>query len=122
MVMNHNLSQGVSPSVRSYISLENSGRPARVTGRRGSPLPRRAVASEASGTSLMEASKPGRNDVSRVAPVEAPPAAPPAIRSWHETASAATVASLAIGTRSVDNHDAARPTSHRWRRRRQLCS
>jgi hypothetical protein len=30
---------------------------------------------------------------------------------------------LAIGPRSVDNHDTARPTSHRWRRRRsQLCS
>jgi hypothetical protein len=34
-----------------------------------------------------------------------------------------TVASLAIGLSSVDSHNAARPTSHRWRRRRsQLCS
>jgi hypothetical protein len=29
---------------------------------------------------------------------------------------------LGHGPRSVDNHDAARPTSHRWRRRSQLCS
>jgi hypothetical protein len=39
MAMNHNLS-GLSPSAESYISLENSGRHARVTRRRGSPLPR----------------------------------------------------------------------------------
>jgi hypothetical protein len=43
-------------------------------------------------------------------------------RSRHETAPGTTVASLAIGPRSVDSHDAARPTSHRWRRRSQLCS
>jgi hypothetical protein len=49
-------------------------------------------------------------------------AAPPATRSRHETTPATTVASLAIGPRSVDSHDAARPTSHRWRRRSQLCS
>jgi hypothetical protein len=30
----------LSPSAGSYISLGNSGRPVRVTGRRGSPLPR----------------------------------------------------------------------------------
>jgi hypothetical protein len=48
-------------------------------------------------------------------------AAPPATRSRHKTMSATTVASLAIGPRSVDNHDAARPTLHRWRRS-QLCS
>jgi hypothetical protein len=35
MAMNHNLSRGLSPSTGSYISLENSGRPVRVTGRRG---------------------------------------------------------------------------------------
>jgi hypothetical protein len=85
----------------SYISLGNSGRPVRVTGRRGSPLPRRAATS---GTSR----------------VEAPLAAPPATRSRHETTPATTVASLVIGARSVDSHDATRPTSHRWRS--QLCS
>jgi hypothetical protein len=49
-------------------------------------------------------------------------AAPLATRSRHETTPATTVASLAIGPRSVDSHNAARPTSHRWRRRSQLCS
>jgi hypothetical protein len=63
----------------------------------------------------------GCEDVPRVAPAEAPPATPPATRSRHETMPATTVASLAIGPRSVDSHDAARPTSHRWRRS-QLCS
>jgi hypothetical protein len=42
-----------------------------VTGRRGSPLPRRAAASAASGTRRAEAPKLGREDVSRVAPAEA---------------------------------------------------
>jgi hypothetical protein len=55
-------------------------------------------------------------DMSRVAPTEVPPA----IRSRHETTPVTTVASLAIWPRSVDNHDVARPTSHRWRS--QLCS
>jgi hypothetical protein len=50
------------------------------------------------------------------------PAAPSTTRSRHETASATTVASLAIGSRSVDSHGVARHTSHRWRRRSQLCS
>jgi hypothetical protein len=117
MATNHNLSQGLSPSAGSYISLGNSGRLARVTERRGSPLPRRAATS---GTSRAEAPKPGRKDVPRVAPAEAQPAAPPATRSRHETTPATTVASLAIGPKSVDSHDAARPTSHRWRS--QLCS
>jgi hypothetical protein len=72
MATNHSLSRGLSPSAGSYISLGNSGRPARVTGRRGSPLPRRAAASAASGTSRAEAPKPGRKDVPRVAPTEAP--------------------------------------------------
>jgi hypothetical protein len=63
----------------------------------------------------------GREDLPRVAPAEAPMAAPPATRSWHETTPATTVASLAIGPRSVNSHDAARPTSHRWRRS-QFCS
>jgi hypothetical protein len=65
--------------------------------------------------------QPGRKDVPRVASVEVPPAAPPATKSRHETAPATTVASLAIGPKSVNSHDAARPTSHRWRRS-QLCS
>jgi hypothetical protein len=120
--MNHNLSRGLSLSTGSYISLGNSGRPARVTGRRGSPLPRRAAASMASSTSHAEAPKPGRKDVPRVAPAEAPPAVPPATRSRHETAPATNVASLTIGLRSIDSHDATRPTLHRWRRRSQLCS
>jgi hypothetical protein len=84
-----------------------------VTGRRGSPLPRWAAASAVSHAR--------RVDVPRVAPAEAPPAALPATRSRHETTPATTVASLAIGPRSVDSHDAASPTSHRWRRS-QLCS
>jgi hypothetical protein len=120
--MNHNLSRDLSPSAGSYISLRNSGRPAKVTGRRGSPLPRRAAASAASGTSRAEAPKLGRKDLPRVAPAEAPPAVPLATRSWNETAPATTVESLAIGPRSVDNHNAIRPTSHRQRRRSQLCS
>jgi hypothetical protein len=90
-----------------------------VVGRRGSPLPRQVAAS---GTSRAEAPKPGRKDVPRVAPAEAPPAVPSATRSRHETVPATTVASLAIGPRSVDSHDATRPTSNRWRRRSQLCS
>jgi hypothetical protein len=93
-----------------------------VTGRRSNPLPRQAAASAASGTSRAEAPKTGRKDVLRVAPAEVPPAAPSATRSRHETAPATTVVSLAIGPRSVDSHDAARPTSHRWRRRSQLYS
>jgi hypothetical protein len=68
METNHNLSRGLSPSAGSYISLGNSGMPARVTERRESPLPRRAVASAASGTSHVEAPKPGHEDVPRVAP------------------------------------------------------
>jgi hypothetical protein len=51
-----------------------------------------------------------------------PTVLPLATRSRHETTSATTVASLTIGPRSVDSHDAARPTLHRWRRRSQLCS
>jgi hypothetical protein len=118
MAMNHNLSQGLSPSAESYISLENSGRPIRVMGRRGSPLPRRAAASATSRGRRAEAPRPGREDMPSVAPVEAPPIT----RSQHETTSITTMISLAIGPRSVDNHDVARPTSHRWRRRSQLCS
>jgi hypothetical protein len=121
MAMNRNLSRDLSPSAGSYISLENSGRPARVTGRRGSPLPRRAAVSATSHVRHVEAPRPGREDVPRVAPAEAPSAAPPATRSRHETTPATTVTSLAIRPRSVDSHGTARPTSHRWRRS-QLCS
>jgi hypothetical protein len=64
----------------------------------------------------------GREDVARVAPAEAPMAVPPATKMRHETMLTTTVPSLAIGPRSVDIHDAARATSHRWRRRSQLCS
>jgi hypothetical protein len=105
MVMYHSLSQDLSPSAGSYISLGNSGRPIGVTGRRGSPLPRRAAVSAACHAR--------GEDVPRVAPVETPPMAPSATRSRHEMTSATTVASLAIGPRSVDSHDVARPTSHR---------
>jgi hypothetical protein len=87
-----------------------------VTRRRESPLPRRAAASAASGTRRKEAPKPGREAVPRVAPAKAPPAT----RSRHKTTPATTVESLAIGPRSVDSHDAARPTLHRWRS--QFCS
>jgi hypothetical protein len=119
--MNHNLSQGLSLSAGSYISLRNSGRPARVTERRGSRLPRWAAVSEASRARRKEVPRMGREDLPRVAPAEAPMAAPPATRSRYETTPATTMASLVIGPRSVDSHDAARPTSHRWRRS-QLCS
>jgi hypothetical protein len=123
LVMNHNLSQDLSPSTGSYISLGNNGRLARVTGRRGSLLPRRAAASTASHARRTEAPRLGREDVLRVAPAEAPPAVPLATRSRHETMPTTTVTSLAIGPRSVDTDDVIRPTSHRWwRRRSQLCS
>jgi hypothetical protein len=55
------------------------------------------------------APKPGRKDVPRVAP----PTASPTTRSRHETASATTVASLAIGPRSVDSHDSQENTLRR---------
>jgi hypothetical protein len=64
----------------------------------------------------------GRENVSRVAPAEVPLVAPSATRIRHVTTPTTTVASLVIGPRCVDNHDAIRPTSHRWRRRSQLCS
>jgi hypothetical protein len=93
-----------------------------VTKRRGSPLPRWAIASAASQARRVEAPRPGHEDVPRVAPAKGPTAVSLATRSRHEMMSATTVASLAIGPRSVDSHDTARPTSHRWRRRSQLCS
>jgi hypothetical protein len=102
---------------------QDSERPARVTERMGSPLPRQVVASAVSRARSVEAPRSGCEDVSRVAPTEALRAAPPATRSRHETTPATTMASLAIGPRSVDSHDVARPTSHRRRRRRsRLCS
>jgi hypothetical protein len=122
MATNHNLFWGLSSSVGSYISLRNSGRPVRVMERRGSPLPRWAAASTTSRARNAEAPRLGPEDAPRVAPVETPTAAPPAARSRHETTPGTTMASLAIGARSVDSHDAARPTSHRWRSRSQLCS
>jgi hypothetical protein len=60
-----------------------------------------------------EAPGPARKDVPRVAPAEAPTASPSATRSQHEITPVITVASLAIGPRSVNSHDAVRPTSHR---------
>jgi hypothetical protein len=85
-----------------------------VPRRRGNPLPRRAAAG---GTRRVEAPKPGREDVPRVAPK----AAPPAIRSRHETTPDTTVTSLVIGSKSVDSYDVARPMLHSWSRRSQLC-
>jgi hypothetical protein len=87
-------------------------------GRRVSPLPRRAATSAASRVRRVEVHRPGSEDVPRVAPIEAPSST----KSRHEMTPATTVASLAIGPKSVDSHDAARPTSHGWRRRSQLCS
>jgi hypothetical protein len=91
-------------------------------GKKGSPLPRSAAASTASRTRRAEVPKLGREDVSSVAPAEVAMVASPATRSRDETMSATTVVSLAIGPRSVNSHDAARPTLHGWRRRSQLCS
>jgi hypothetical protein len=86
-------------------------------GKKGESSPSMGAASAASGTRRMEAPMLGHEDVPRVAPAEAATAAPPATRSRHETTPGTTVASLAIGPRSVDSHDTVRPTSHRWRRR-----
>src|SRR5512142_864671 len=119
MVMSHSLSRGPSPSAGSSISLGSSGRPLRVTGGRGSHLPRQAAVSHARRGEV--SSYGGREDVPRVAPAEVPRALPPATTSRHETTPAATVASLAIGPKTVDSHDVARPTSHGWRKSR-LCS
>jgi hypothetical protein len=82
-------------------------------GKKGSPLPRQAAASAASHARRLEAPRPGCKDVLGVAPAEAPLAMLPAPRSRHEMTPATIVASLAIGPRSVDSHDADRPTSHR---------
>jgi hypothetical protein len=66
--------------------------------------------------------RPGREDVLRVMPVEAPRVAPPASTGRHETTPATPAASLAIGLGTIDSHDVARSTSHRLRRRSRLCS
>jgi hypothetical protein len=63
--MNHSLSQGLSSLAESYISLGNSGRPAKVAGRRGSPLPRWATASAASRAWRAEVPKLGCEDAPR---------------------------------------------------------
>ena len=103
------------------MSLGSSGRPVRVTRRRGSP-PRHEAANAASRARRVEAPRPGREDMLRVVPVEVPKAVPSATRSRHETTVVTTAASLATGPGTVDSHDMARPTSHRRRRRRRLCS
>jgi hypothetical protein len=59
--------------------------------------------------------------VLRMARAQAPRVAPSASASQHRTMFAATLASLATGPRTVDSHDAAKLTSHRRRRRSQLC-
>jgi hypothetical protein len=92
-----------------------------VTRRRGSP-PRHGATNAASRARRAEAPKPGRGDKLRVVPAETPKAAASATRSQHKMMAVTTVASLAIGPGNVDSHDAARPTSHRRRRRRKLCS
>jgi hypothetical protein len=91
-----------------------------VTRRRGSP-PQHEAANAASRARRVEAPRPGREDTLRVVPVEMPKATPSATRSRHETTTVTTVASLATGPGTIDNHDVARPMSHR-RRRRRLCS
>jgi hypothetical protein len=53
-------------------------------------------------------------------PMKAPRVAPPISTGQHETTLAAPMASLAIGHGTVDSHDAARPISHRRRRRSRL--
>ena len=66
-----------------------------------------------------KAPKPGREDMPRVIAAEALRAAPPA-NTGHKTTPAAIAASLAIGPRTINSHNAARPTLHRWRS--WLCS
>ena len=82
----------------------------------------RAAARVASSVRREEAPRAGHKDVPKVTPVEAPRTAPLASPSRHKTTVATTVAGLAIGPMSVGNHDKARLTSHRRRRRRRLCS
>jgi hypothetical protein len=88
--------------------------------RRGSP--RHRAANAATRARRAEAPRPRREDKLRVVPAEAPKATPSATRSRHEMTVVTTVASLATGSGNVDSHDATRPTLHRRRRRRKLCS
>jgi hypothetical protein len=90
-----------------------------VTRRRESPPPQHGAANAAS---RVEAPRPGREDKLRVVPAKASKASSAATRSRHEMTAVTIVASLATGPGNVDSHDAAKPTSHRWRRRRKLCS
>jgi hypothetical protein len=112
---------GPSPLAGSSSSLRSNGLPAKVIGRRGSLLPRQAAASVASVASRAKMPRQGREDVPRVMTVEAHRAAPLASKSRHEMTLATTAASLVIGPRIVDSHDAARPRSRR-RRSSRLCS
>jgi hypothetical protein len=89
--------------------------------KKGSP-PRHGATNAASHARRAEAPRPRREDKLRVVPVEAPKAAPSATRSRHEITAVTNVASLATGPGNVGSHDPARPTSHRRRRRRKLCS
>jgi hypothetical protein len=120
MATNHRLPLGLSLLAGSYISLRSSGRPTRVTRRRGSP--RHEAANAVGRAKRVEAPRLGRGDLLRVVPVEVPKAALSATRSRHETTAVTTAASLATGPGTVDIHDVARPMSHRRRRRRRLCS
>jgi hypothetical protein len=79
-----------------------------------------AVVNAASRARRAEAPRPEWEDMLWAVPTETSRAATPATRSRHETIPTTTVASLAIGPGIVDNHDVARPTLHRQRRR--LCS
>jgi hypothetical protein len=92
-----------------------------VTRRTGSP-PRHEAANAASLARHVEVPRPEHEDMLRVVPVEVPKAVSSATRSRHETMTVTTVASLATRPETVDSHDMARPTSHRRRRRRRLCS
>jgi hypothetical protein len=92
-----------------------------VTRRREGP-PRHGAANAASRARRAEAPRSRREDKLRVVPAEVPKAAPSATRSRHEMTTVTIVPSLATGPRNVGNHDATRPTSHRRRRRRKLCS
>jgi hypothetical protein len=87
--------------------------------KKGSPPPGHGAANATSRARRVEAPRPGREDKLRVVPTEAPKAAPLATRSRHEMTAVTTVTSLATGPGNVGSHDAARPTSHR--RRRKLC-
>jgi hypothetical protein len=88
--------------------------------KKGSLLPRQAVATRKRGKPRKDAQAGARGRAEGDARGGAP-VAPSAGTGRHETTPAAPAASLAIGPGNVDSHDAASPTSHR-RRRRRLCS